>query len=303
MLSILINFYNNRREAQNSLYSLSRAYARVPDLDYEVLAVGNGSTVPLSEDFVRSFGPEFHFHYHATRSVSPVEALNGAAREARGEHLMVMIDGAHILSPGILPLVRRAFNAFEHPFIATTALHLGPKPQDESSLEGYTTQVEDALLAGSHWRDDGYRLFNIAHAFGDRGFGWFGCPAESNCFALRRDDFLAIGGFDERFQTRGGGLANLDLFRRAVSQETWDYVMLLGEATFHQYHGAAPASAAERQRRWDEFAAEYAQIRGMPFQQVERRPFFMGALPREALVATSYSAYHGLNAWQKASVR
>ena len=37
MLSVVVNFFNNRREAQNTLHSLTRGYqSRVEDIPYEV---------------------------------------------------------------------------------------------------------------------------------------------------------------------------------------------------------------------------------------------------------------------------
>src|SRR5690348_1814285 len=105
-LSVVVNFFNNQREAANTLYSLSRKYqSEVQDLAYEVIAIDHGSTKPLSADFVRSFGPEFQYKFIPTRAVSPVTAINAACRAAIGERLLVMIDGAHILTPGIFHLV------------------------------------------------------------------------------------------------------------------------------------------------------------------------------------------------------
>src|ERR1700730_17307157 len=103
MLSIIVNFFNNQREAENTLHSMTRGYQSVPaGIPYEVIAVDNGSKLQLSADRVRTFGPEFLYKYVATRSVSPVEAINAACREARGDEVLVVIDGAHILSPGVL---------------------------------------------------------------------------------------------------------------------------------------------------------------------------------------------------------
>ena len=47
MLSVVVNFYNNRREARNTLYSLTRGYQRESqDASYEVIVVDNGSVSP-----------------------------------------------------------------------------------------------------------------------------------------------------------------------------------------------------------------------------------------------------------------
>jgi hypothetical protein len=300
MLSIVVNFFNNRREALATLYSLTRGYQQhAQDLPYEVIAVDNGSSKPLSEAEVRAFGPEFSYRYVQTKSVSPAEAINAACRDAAGEQLLVIIDGAHILSPGVLRLSNAAFHLFRSSFVATVSFHLGPKVQNLSVLEGYNQQVEDELLRRAGWKENGYRLFTVTGDYSDGNGGWFGCLWESGCFGIRKDDYFAMGGFDERFLSRGGGLVNLDFFQRALLRQDLEYVMLLGEGTFHQVHGGVASNAPPTQHPLAEFHAEYARIRGKQFQRVPRRPFFMGMLPQEALHIAKNSAENGLSFWQK----
>jgi hypothetical protein len=290
MLSIVVNFYNNQREAANTLYSLSRAYqSNAQQIDFEVIAIDNGSARPLSAEFVCSFGPEFRYRYVDTSSPSPASALNAACRDARGTELLVIIDGAHILTPGVYGLALEAFAAFRSPFIAMAALHLGPKQQNVSMREGYNQTVEDKLLSGCGWKQNGYRLYDIAGSFADPGNGWFGNADEAGCFGLRREDFLAIGGFDEHFVTPGGGLVNLDLFQRAVAHQDWQYLMLLGEGSFHQFHGGVATNATLEEHPWDRFHEEYVRVRGKPYTRVERRPYFFGPVPNEALASVRNS--------------
>ncbi|TLY52292.1 MAG: hypothetical protein E6K53_04685 [Gammaproteobacteria bacterium] len=77
--------------------------------------------------------------------------------------------------------------------------------------------------------------------------------------------------------------------------------MLLGEATFHQFHGGVASNAPKAQHPWQEFHAEYERIRGKAFARVPRRPFYLGALPHEALGAARVSAEHGLGQWLQSS--
>src|SRR5688500_8268334 len=94
-LSVIVNFYNMRREAARTLYTLSAEYQRDVDAaDYEVIAVDNGSTSPLDEESVSAFGRGFRYVRVDTRDPSPCAAINAASRTARGENLMVCIDGA-----------------------------------------------------------------------------------------------------------------------------------------------------------------------------------------------------------------
>jgi hypothetical protein len=302
MLSVVVNFYNNRREALNTLYSLTRGYQLdARDIPYEVIAIDNGSSLPLSEAVVRSFGPEFSYRYVQTSSPSPVKAVNDACREAAGDRLLVIIDGAHILSPGIFRLTNAAFRLFPSPFIAPVSFHLGPKVQNQSIMEGYNQKTEDLLLHKSEWKENGYRLYKIAGSFQDESGGWFGCLFESGCFGIRKADFLSMGGFNEGFQSRGGGMTNSDFFERAVSREDLQYIMLLGEGTFHQVHGGVATNAPLTCHRqiWNEIHQEYVRIRGKQFQRVKRKPFLMGTLPGEVQYAAKVSAALGFEFWEK----
>jgi glycosyl transferase family 2 len=298
LMSIVVNFFNNRREARNTLYSLTRAHQRdAHDVQYEVIAVDHGSSEPLSEREVRAFGPEFSYRYVETRSVSPVQAINAACRDAAGERLLVIIDGAHIVSPGVFHLASMAFRLFASPFIATVPFHLGEKHQSDSVTEGYNQQVEDALLAQSGWKENGYRLYAVAGAHADASEGWFGMLFESGCFGLRKQDYLALGGFDERFQARGGGLVNLDFFQRALATRELKYTMLVGEGTFHQFHGGVASNMPRARRPWDEFHEEYVRIRGTNFVRVPRRPFLLGALPKETFRIAKYCSGAAFDLW------
>ncbi|TLY52304.1 MAG: glycosyltransferase family 2 protein, partial [Gammaproteobacteria bacterium] len=187
MLSVVVNFYNNRREAMNSLFALSRAYQRnTQDIEFEVIALDHGSSAALAAADVRAFGPEFQYRYIETQAVSPAAAINAACRDARGDDLLVLIDGAHIATPGVYALAAMAFAQFPAPFIAMPPFHLGPKQQNESVLEGYSQLVEDGLLARCDWKRNGYRLYSIAGSFADGGLGWFGCAFEAGCFGVRK---------------------------------------------------------------------------------------------------------------------
>lgn len=298
MLSVVVCFFNNQREARNTLFSLTREYqTQGDDIDYEVIAIDHGSSNPLSPEEVLSYGPQFRYQYVENAPISPVAAINEACRNASGEHLMVIIDGAHILSPGILRLTVDAFKLFPSPLVATVPFHLGPEIQNVSITKGYSPVVEDNLLAESRWRDDGYRLFDIAGAFSDTSGGWFGCLFESGCFAIRKEDYIKLGGFNEGFVSRGGGLANLDFLAAALARDKSQYVLLLGEGTFHQVHGGVASNAPAQQHPWNEFHREYESVRGKPYKRVFRKPYYLGTLQPRALRVFRVSSEIGDRIW------
>ena len=120
------------------MHSLSSSYQvlSVP-LNYEVIVIDNNSSQPLNEKWVKSFGPQFKYHYFPTQSCSPVDAINYGAKIAAGKYLCINIDGARILSPGIFDGIARLAGIYDSPFIYTLGLHLGPDIQNRSILEGY----------------------------------------------------------------------------------------------------------------------------------------------------------------------
>ncbi len=300
LLSIIVVFFDMVREAERTLYTLSATYQKdVSPEQYEVIAVDNGSAEPLDQQKVESFGSNFHYFFNATESSSPVEIINESVARCRGNLVMIMIDGAHMLSPGIIANALRAFRAFTDPFITVVGFHLGPEIQNSSVSNGYDQQEEDKLLASIDWQDNGYNLFKLSRSLSYDCAGWFGPLMESNCFLLRKESFLRIGGFNPEFTEAGGGLAILDLFYSAVTDPELEYVVLLGEGSFHQFHGGVASNAAYAEHPWERFHDQYEAIKGHPFTVAVRRPFYFGEIQPEATPWSRLCAEVGLKWWEQ----
>jgi len=288
-LSVVVVFFNMRREAQRTLYSLSCNYQRQvePD-DYQVIVIDNNSSLPLSKEVVESFGPNFEYHYFDTESASPAEAINYGASLALGDLLACIVDGARMLSPGIIKNSLIAGQAFSNPLITSLAWHLGPKEQNLSMLEGYDQAIEDQLLETVDWKSDGYQLFDISTQASSSRCGFFGgLPEELSYFTVRKSRFLEMGGFCEEFRSPGGGLVNHDFLQRAVQINELDIIMLLGEGSFHQFHGGIATNAKPEEHPFASFAKEYQEIRGNKFEmlvQPDPASFnYLGSMPKAAL--------------------
>lgn len=282
LLSIVVAFHDMPREAPRTLFTLSASYQRgVSPEDYEVIAVDVGSEPPLEEDVVRRHGPNFRLRRFA-RAPSPAAAINAAVRESRGRVVMACIDGARMLTPGIVRLAVAAPEAYPERFVATVSWHLGPKVQHESMLDGYDQAVEDRLLESVAWQEDGYRLFGIGCLAQSSAAGWLGAIGESNCVAMRRESWDRLGGYDERFTSPGGGLVNPDFHRRACDL-LGPPVVLLGEGTFHQFHGGVATNAPRAVRPVKPMFDEYVALRGQSFAPPTGRPTLLGGLPPQGL--------------------
>jgi len=286
-LSMVVVVHNMRREAARTLYSLSSKYqCGLGDLDYEVIVVENGSSPDerLGEQFVRGFGPEFTYVDLGEASTpSPAPALNRGIELSSGRTVALMIDGAHVLTPGVLRLALLGLSAYEPAIVSTQQWYVGPGEQNEAVAKGYDRDYEDRLFAQIGWPVDGYRLFEIGHFIGDRD--WFDGQWESNCIFASRDLLEQFGAMDERFSMPGGGFVNLDFFERMASAPGVNLVTLLGEGSFHQVHGGTTTNlgeSAERAKVLRGYGGHYSELRGRAFRVPAAEVQYIGSLPGPA---------------------
>ncbi len=270
LVSFIVVFYNMAREAARTLKSLSRAYQiGAGDIDYEVICIDNGSRETLSAEWIESFGPEFRLFTPEHILPSPVAAMNAAARAAKGHHLAIMIDGAHLLSPGVL---REAADAITESPGAVIGLRQWFVAGDQRFLarSGWTRAQEDMLFARADWPRDGYGLFAISSPAWESPNQWFDGMSESNCLFVPAELFARLGGFDEAFDEGGAGYANLDLFRRAVDASSEQLIALIGEASFHQFHDGTTTNVDddEKERRVRAYEHKYVHLREQLWESV-----------------------------------
>ncbi|MFM8972781.1 MAG: CmcI family methyltransferase [Actinomycetota bacterium] len=282
-LSVVVVFYNMRREAARTLHSLSRAYQReLGDVDYEVIVVENGSAPDqrLGDDFVRAFGPEFRYlDLGADATPSPVPALNAGLARSRGRAVAFMIDGAHVLTPGVLRHGLAGLGTYAPAVVVTQQWYVGPGQQPDAMLAGYDQAAEDELFRRIEWPRDGYRLFDIGHFIGDRD--WLDGLWESNCIFVPRELLERYGGFDERFSVAGGGYANLEFYERMGAATDAKIVTILGEGSFHQVHGGTTTNVAdpsERRATIVAYAEQFRELHGRSFRGPGRTIHFVGTM-------------------------
>ena len=276
-ISVIVIFFNMRREAQRTLYSLTTDYQRdVNEDDYEVIAIDNGSTEPLEEGLISHMQNNFRYIFFSNNTLSPCGAINYGVRASRYGNIMICIDGARILSPGLLKYMIIGIKMYPNPFVYSLGMHIGNKLQNYLIEEGYNQKVEDKLLSEINWHSNGYKLFAISTLAGSSKHGYFSTIHESNCFTLKKSNFLDIGGFDERFISPGGGLANLDFFNLVNEGKKHSPIMILGEATFHQFHGGIATNVPMEKHPLQQFKEEYFHIRKKKYRNVSRQPEYIG---------------------------
>ncbi|MFK7976705.1 MAG: glycosyltransferase family 2 protein [Halioglobus sp.] len=266
-LSVIVISYDMAREIPRTLQGLARDYQMgAKELEYEVLLVDNGSPEPLDPASWAHIDVPVTLIRPENPATSPAPAINEALAMARGELLCLMIDGAHVLTPGVFQKALDSFAAFGEAVVAVRYFYLGMEEQTISIDKGYNQAAEDKLMERIDWPSDGYRLFEIATPLraGAPRLNWFNRMFEANCLFMKRALFEEQGGADERYDFPGGGFLNLDVFKKAVEAPGVTPVQIIGEGCFHQFHGGTTtnSSGQARDEKLAKYRAQFEEITG-----------------------------------------
>jgi len=276
-LSVVVVTYDMARELPRTLRTLDPSYQRgVHASAYEVIVVDNGSPEPVEPDVLGAFGGVLRSTRLDPAPPSPARAANAGLAMARGDLVGLIVDGARMASPGLLAGALLGARVADRPVVSTLGWHLGPVRHMQAQEAGYDQSVEDELLGGIDWEADGYRLFDVSVLNGSSAWGFFSPIAESSALFLPRELWAELGGLDESFALPGGGLVNHDLYLRACSLDGARLVTLLGEGTFHQYHGGAATGAAAA---WEVMRDDYIAKKGGPYRAPTTAPILIGEVP------------------------
>lgn len=294
VVTFVLIVYDMPAQAQNTVRSLLPDYQLDADLrDYEVLVIENESGNHIAEDFLATLPDNFHYHLREEDQPTPIHAINYGIQQARGDNVCVMIDGARVLTPGIVKNIILGHRVSERAVVTVPGYHLGFELQQDAVGHGYGAEQERALLESIAWPDDGYRLFEIACFSSSCAPGFYLPHSESNCISMPRGMWADMRGYDARFDIRGGGMVNLDLYKRAFEYPGVIHVLLQGEGTFHQFHGGVTTGGEAPEAR-DRFIAkireQYQAIHGREFTSPVTKPLYFGEIPDQALKFVHLSA-------------
>jgi len=285
-VSFVVIVYKMPEQAANTVRSLFTDYQLgVSAQDYEVLIVENASTSNMSEAFIAELPANMRYFLRQETQPTPIHAINFGIDRAIGDNVCVMIDGARVLTPGVVKNTILGHRLSERAVVTVPGYHLGDELQQKAVESGYSVETERALMQSIGWPRDGYRLFEIACFSGSCAAGFYLPHSESNCISMSRQMWRELGGYDVRFDKRGGGVVNLDLYKRACEYPGALHVFLHGEGTFHQFHGGVTTGGEDqesRQRFIDEIMGQYEQIRGEKFTSPVTDTVYLGELSDHA---------------------
>ena len=286
VLSIVMVVYDMPVQAQNTLISLSTDYQKGVSMDdFEVIVVENESPNLISDQFIESLPRNVHYYKREETQSTPVHAINFGALMAKGDYICLMIDGARMLTPGVVKNILLGHRLAEQSVVSIPGYHLGEKLQQESVSSGYGLETERELIRSIGWPGEGYRLFDIACFSGSSASGFFLPNSESNCISVPRELWHDLGGYDVQFDLRGGGLTNLDFYRRACEYPGIQHVIIPGEGTFHQFHGGVTTGGEKREVRdvyIEASKAQYHDLRGEDYSSPNTHPIYLGKLPEQS---------------------
>ncbi|MCC5973042.1 MAG: glycosyltransferase family 2 protein [Rubellimicrobium sp.] len=282
-LSVVVIVHRMADQAERTLISLSPGYQQgVAPADYEVIVIENASDQPLGEARAAAALGAGRLVYRWRDEVqpSPVPAVNAGVAMARGAHVAIVIDGARMLSPGVIRLALAALRADPQAAVSVPGYHLGSELQQVAVNTGHDAATDAALLEGIGWPADGYRLFEVAVPSGSSRRGFLRPQSESNFLALARARWQAIGGMDPRYDDHGGGKANLDLYKRLLDHPGTALYLLFGEGSFHQFHGGVTTNTprAEREAIMAAINAQDRAIRGEDVRPPANPPILFGTV-------------------------
>jgi glycosyltransferase involved in cell wall biosynthesis len=285
-LSVVVSAHDLRRELPRTVVSLSPPYqVGIDPARMEIIVVDNGSSEWVHRDWFDGVAADVRIIRFPPGNPSPCAALNAGVAAARGTIVSLLIDGARMASPGLFAQARTAALIADDVFVLTMGFHLGHETQQVSLGKGYGPDVEDRLLDGIDWQNDGYRLFEICARGESYRHGVLSPFPETTACVMRRTTFARVGGFNEGFRYRGGGLANFDFFERVLADAAITPVVLVGEGTFHQVHyGNSTRAGGVRNRErpdgptiWDAMAEEFVAVVGHPPLSTQlRKPLLFG---------------------------
>lgn len=282
VVSFIVIVYDMPTQAQNTVKSLLANYQiDVSPEDYEVIIVENESGNLMSKEFIETLPENFRYFLRKEDRPTPIYAVEYGASKARGENICLMIDGARLLTPGIVKNIILGHRLNNKAIVTVPGYHLGSELQQEAVGNGYSIEIEHEMMSSIDWPEQGYRLFDIACFSGSCSRGIFLPNNESNCISIPRGIWSQLDGCDLRFDMRGGGMVNLDFYKRACETPGSMHVVLHGEGTFHQFHGGITTGGEAREVRDRYIKAikdQYRQIRGEDYTSPKTKPIYLGAL-------------------------
>lgn len=285
VISVIVIGFDMPGQLLNTVYTLSQAFQRdVAAHEFEILVVENASTNNADGAAIEALGDNIHYFLRQEPGVSPVPAVNFAFQQCRGQFVGLIVDGARMVSPGVLRCALDIYRGNNDAVLVVPGYHLGFVEQHDIEDPREALAEEQRLLASVPWRENGYRLFQISTFSGANIRGYLQPIMECNCLFASKQNFAAVGYADPAFCLPGGGAINLHLYRSIAMLPHTQLMLTPGEGSFHQFHGGVTTSSYEERSAQVKSIKEQLDSFWQPggFKAVSREPCLYGSVAPEA---------------------
>ena len=273
-ISVLI-FCNDIQEAIiNTLHSLRHEYQNFDPNLYEVLILENPSQNNLSANQIHDLPSNFFYNLN-THKKSLTESLNQLSNQANGNYLLIIPDGAKILSKGVLKYCHQAIKISSKCIVAFHSYNIGVYQDDMEKNEVlHLKKIEKEFLKETFpkFADN---LLNNASWADSSSAGSFFQMSESNCLFLTKQLWNKIDGFDERLDSIDERIVNLDLYNRVLENKDHKLFFVLGEGTFHQFNSKESKNSVVK--NFEKYKSKYFEITKKNWNSSKRNDYdFLG---------------------------
>ena len=269
-ISVLIFCCDIREQVINTLESLKHEYQNFDPNLYEVLILENPSENNLSQKEILNLPDNFFYNLN-TYKKSSTESLNKLSEQAKGDYLLIIPDGAEILSKRVLNYCYQATKISSKCIVAFHSYNLGFSRHFMSKREeDHSKKIEKEFL-NETLPNNPDNLLNNASWSSSSSSGSFYQMAESNCLLLTKQLWNKIDGFDQRLDSIEEGFANLDLYNRVLENKDHNLFFVLGEGTFNQLNSKKSKKFSEK--NFEKCKSEYFEITKKKLTLSKRKDF------------------------------
>jgi hypothetical protein len=289
-LSIFVIVNQMTEQALNTIYSLSSHHQEdVTEQDYEVIVLEIPSSRPLDKNRLYKMGRNIRYHILDEKEESVAFAVKEGIKLTHSKFISIITDGGMVVTPGVVRAILDAIRLNGNAVVAVPAYDISVDTRKMPVRGSHNLVAQTHLLNSIHWKEDGYRLFDIGiPRNSSNGVGYFLNITESSFLTLPKRLFEAIGIYDEYSHFEGSGYSNLVIFNRVCEQENTPIYLALFEGTFSQYHNRDKTGLGNGSGRnfLSTLARKVPGIQGEGFAISGRRFEVIGRLNRHATPLT-----------------
>lgn len=247
-LSVIVVVSQMTEQALNTIYSLSTHHQQeVTEQDYEIVVVEIPSDRLLDENRLYKMGGNIRYHLQDEKNASVLFAVKEGIKLIHSKFVSFMTDGGGLVTPGVIRATLDAIRLNSNAVVAVPAYDINVDTRNKPIKGGNNQVTQTHPLNSIHWKEDGYRLFDIGLLSKSNKRGrYFLNITESSFLTLPKILLKTIGIYDEDSNFEGSGYTNQEMFIRACEQENTLIYLALFEGTFSQYHDRDTIGSGKR---------------------------------------------------------